>query len=89
MILETINAVQIRRGKEAKFIIDEGEVIDPSPAEDQVPTYIWAGLLVVVIISTVVVMSKMFHIEVGISILSILLGFLFSFIGVQTAGLVH
>lgn len=86
MVLETINTIQIRRGKDAKYVIDEGEVVDPSPPEDQVPTYIWAGLLVVVIISTVVVMSKMFHIDIGISILSILLGFLFSFVGVQTAG---
>lgn len=79
------NSINRRRGLPEQYIIPPS-ILDPSPAEDQVPLWAWAGGLTVVSITTVIVMAKLFDIEVGISILAILCGFLFSFIGVQCAG---
>lgn len=79
---ETVNALQVRRGLGEKYVVD-ADIIDPAPDEDQVPLWAWAGGLVAVIILTVAVMAKAFQLDVGVSILAILLGFIFSFIGVQ------
>ena len=59
---------------------------DLSPREDRVPTLWWTvGLL----LSTVLcrsIMATLFSMNVGEAILALVLGFLFSFIGVQSAG---
>lgn len=82
---ETINSIQVRRGKGQKYVVDEA-LEDPALPEDQVPVWLWSSALVATMILTVIVMSKLFDVEVGVSILAIFLGFLFSFIGVQCAG---
>jgi uncharacterized oligopeptide transporter (OPT) family protein len=64
--------------------IDEDE--DPSPPEDQVPTLWWTVGLALSTIMSCAILATMFNMNVGEAILSLLLGFLFSFIGVQSAG---
>jgi hypothetical protein len=59
---------------------------DPSPPEDQVPTLWWTVGLAASTIMSCAILATMFHMNVGEAILSLILGFLFSFIGVQSAG---
>ncbi|KAH9858652.1 OPT oligopeptide transporter [Lenzites betulinus] len=59
---------------------------DESPPEDRVPTLWWTGGLAASTIMCCAILAKMFHMNVGEAILSLILGFVFSFIGVQSAG---
>ncbi len=59
---------------------------DPTPPEDLVPTLWWTTGLGLSIILCVAILAKLFNMNVGEAILALLLGFLFSFIGVQSAG---
>jgi hypothetical protein len=59
---------------------------DQTPMEDRVPTSWWTIGLLVSTIASVAILSTMFHFNVGEAILALILGFLFSFIGVQSAG---
>jgi hypothetical protein len=53
---------------------------------DQVPTSWWvSGLLVSVLVSTVI-LSGMFNMSVLQALFALVLGFLFSFIGIQSSG---
>jgi uncharacterized oligopeptide transporter (OPT) family protein len=54
--------------------------------EDRVPTLWWTGGLIVSIIGSVAILTTLFHFNVGEAILALVLGFLFSFIGVQCTG---
>ncbi|KAL8292838.1 hypothetical protein RQP46_000532 [Phenoliferia psychrophenolica] len=80
-----LNLISRRRGQEEKYKIED-TMEDPSPPEDQVPAWAWVGTLCVSIIATVTIMSQLFDVSAGISVLAVFLGFLFSFIGVQCAG---
>jgi uncharacterized oligopeptide transporter (OPT) family protein len=82
---EGINFVLVRRGGVAKYAVAPSAE-DPAPEEDKIGVKIWAPMLLVICVFTVVVLSKLFGVDVGISILAIFLGFIFSFIGVQCAG---
>lgn len=81
----THNTVQVRRGKDAKYEIDT-EDSDKTPQKDRVPMWLWSGGLVASVVFTCIVMALCFDMNVGYSILAIILGFLFSVIGVQSAG---
>ncbi|KTW25666.1 hypothetical protein T552_03526 [Pneumocystis carinii B80] len=59
---------------------------DPAPPETQIPAWQWVPLLIVSIIFTCVVLTLQYDISVGLSLLAIFLGFLFSFIGAQSSG---
>lgn len=59
---------------------------DLSPREDRVPTLWWVTGLIASIIMSCAILAKMFAMNVGEALLSLVLGFLFSFIGVQSAG---
>lgn len=59
---------------------------DQTPMEDRVPTLWWTVGLLVSTIASVAILSTMFHFNVGEAILALILGFLFSFIGVQSSG---
>ncbi|PWN96106.1 OPT superfamily oligopeptide transporter [Tilletiopsis washingtonensis] len=63
-----------------------GEIPDPAPKEQQVQWYYWVGGLVLSVIFTVVVCAVQFDMSVGLTILAILLAFIFSFIGIQCSG---
>lgn len=59
---------------------------DQTPMEDRVPTLWWVGGLVISTIVSAAILSTLFHFNVGEAILALILGFLFSFIGVQSSG---
>ncbi|KAM6503272.1 oligopeptide transporter [Amanita muscaria] len=63
---------------------DEDE--DLSPVADRIPTLWWVVGLVASIIMSCAVLAKLFSMNVGEALLSLLLGFIFSFIGVQSSG---
>ncbi|KAI0754239.1 oligopeptide transporter [Daedaleopsis nitida] len=59
---------------------------DLSPVEDRVPTLWWTVGLALSVVLCVSILATMFHMNVGEAILSLILGFAFSFIGVQSSG---
>ncbi|KAI8907523.1 OPT oligopeptide transporter [Powellomyces hirtus] len=59
---------------------------DPTLPHENVPTWAWTGGVLLSAIFTIVVLSVSFDIGVGEGILSIILAFFFSFIGLQAAG---
>ncbi|KAI0078640.1 oligopeptide transporter [Panus rudis PR-1116 ss-1] len=65
---------------------DKEDDEDPTKYEDRVPNSWWIPGLILSIIMCVAILAKMFSMNVGEAILSLLLGFIFSFIGVQSAG---
>ena len=59
---------------------------DPCPPEDRVPTWAWTiGLLLSIVLSCALCTTQ-FHMNVGEVILALILGFLLSFLAVQSAG---
>ncbi|CAL1699061.1 unnamed protein product [Somion occarium] len=78
---------QIKWNPKAWFThTDDENDEDPTPYEDRVPNTWWMSGLLASIIMCVAILAKMFHMNVGEAILSLVLGFLFSFIGVQSSG---
>lgn len=59
---------------------------DQTPMEDRVPTWWWTVSLAISTIVSIAILSTMFHFNVGEALLALILGFFFSFIGVQSAG---
>ena len=59
---------------------------DLSPREDRVPTLWWTVGLLLSTVLCLSIMATLFSMNVGEAILALVLGFLFSFIGVQSAG---
>jgi uncharacterized oligopeptide transporter (OPT) family protein len=59
---------------------------DQTPMEDRVPTLWWTGGLVISTITSITILSTLFHFHVGEAILALLLGFLFSFVCVRSSG---
>lgn len=59
---------------------------DQTPMEDRVPTLWWTVGLALSTIMSVSLLATIFHFNVGEAILALLLGFIFSFIGVQSSG---
>ncbi|PPQ84126.1 hypothetical protein CVT25_003339 [Psilocybe cyanescens] len=59
---------------------------DKTPMADRIPTSWWTiGLLLSTVMSCAILATQ-FHMNVGEAILALLLGFLFSFIGIQSSG---
>ncbi|KAG8955125.1 hypothetical protein FRC04_009582 [Tulasnella sp. 424] len=65
--------------------IDEDDN-DPCPPEDRVPNYAWIGAIALSMLLSLTLISTQFNMNVGEVILANILGFIFSFIGVQSAG---
>jgi OPT family oligopeptide transporter len=59
---------------------------DPAPPEDRIKPWIWMGGIVISIIIACALLATQFGVGVGETILALVLGFIFSFIGVQSAG---
>jgi hypothetical protein len=59
---------------------------DQTPVEDRVPTSWWTIGLLLSTIMCCAILATQFRMNVGEALLSLLLGFLFSFIGVQSSG---
>jgi uncharacterized oligopeptide transporter (OPT) family protein len=64
----------------------EDLVEDPAKPEDMVPMWWWAPMLVLVIILICVVMGVQYDMPIGMSLLSVLLAFVFSFLAIQCTG---
>ncbi|KAK6525304.1 hypothetical protein TWF694_005449 [Orbilia ellipsospora] len=73
------------RGNAAAQSEDE-EDKDIFSERDQVPTWMWGSLVVITTILICVILGKMYSFPVGVSILSILFAFLFSFLAIQCTG---
>ena len=71
-----------RRNGEEKPEDDE----DLTPAEDRVPTLWWTTGLAASVVLCCAILATLFHMNVGEAILALILGFAFSFVGVQSAG---
>jgi uncharacterized oligopeptide transporter (OPT) family protein len=59
---------------------------DQTPTEDRVPTLWWTSGLAVSTIGSIVILSTLFNFNVGEALLALILGFFFSFVGVQSSG---
>ncbi|KNZ80112.1 Putative oligopeptide transporter [Termitomyces sp. J132] len=59
---------------------------DQTPMEDRVPTLWWTVGLFLSIIMCCAILATLFSMNVGEALLALILGFFFSFIGVQSAG---
>lgn len=70
-------------GKRSEFN-DKDE--DQTPFEDRVPLSWWSIGLVLSTIMCCAILATLFKMNIGEAILSLVLGFLFSFIGVQSSG---
>ncbi|KAF9567161.1 OPT oligopeptide transporter [Agrocybe pediades] len=59
---------------------------DQTPLEDRIPFSWWSIGLAASTVMSCAILATMFHMNVGEAILSLILGFVFSFIGVQSSG---
>ncbi|KAL0576390.1 hypothetical protein V5O48_005579 [Marasmius crinis-equi] len=89
-LLPIFNSMRGSLVEEIKGLFRRGEVKpedeDQTPMEDRVPTAWWSiGLLLVTIMSCAILATS-FPLNVGEAILALIVGFLFSFIGVQSSG---
>lgn len=83
------NAVSplINRIRHTKIDKDEDNLIyDPAPPEEQVPWWMWSGGIVFSIFLSCLVLGLQYKQNVGLTLLSIVLAFIFSFIGAESAG---
>ncbi|KAG5440127.1 hypothetical protein PCANB_001696 [Pneumocystis canis] len=72
------------RHKEVQVFKDA--INDPAPLDSQIPTWQWLPLLFLSIVFTCLILFFQYNINIGLSLFSVLLGFLFSFVGVQSSG---
>lgn len=73
------------RGRDAK--VDEDDLIyDPAPPEEQVPWWMWSGGIVLAIFLSCLVLGLQYQMNVGMTILAIILAFIFSFIAAESSG---
>ncbi|MCJ1436204.1 hypothetical protein MMC27_005582 [Xylographa pallens] len=67
--------------------VDEKDLIyDPAPAHEQVPWWQWTGLIVLSAFFSCLVLALQYGQSVGVTILSIVFAFIFSFIGCESSG---
>ncbi|KAJ3106258.1 hypothetical protein HDU97_006709 [Phlyctochytrium planicorne] len=84
-VKELYGSISAALGKQTEFgaRVDER---DPAKPEDQVPTWMWVGGVLVSSVVTILVMFFYFKVSVGETILAIILAFFFAFIGLQSSG---
>ena len=69
------------------FKISEDDlIVEPAPLNEQVPKWMYMGGFVLSAFFTCLVLGLQYGQNVGVSILSIIFGFLFSFIGAESCG---
>jgi len=59
---------------------------DPAPPHEQVPIWAWTIGLSLSVLGTIIVGKFSFGMEIGVSILALILAFILSFVGVQSSG---
>jgi uncharacterized oligopeptide transporter (OPT) family protein len=86
-----INDILIARGKSNAFftkhganqVKDENVVEDPFPPEQQVKTWMWSSGLLVTLVVGMIIFHLQWDTHPGLTILAVLLAFLFSFLAIQ------
>lgn len=87
-----MNVAANKVGKHSDFLERQSHikaehiVKDPAREEDQVQMWQWGPALIVVIIATCIVLGLQYHLDPGMSILAVLLGFIFAFLAIQCTG---
>jgi OPT family oligopeptide transporter len=84
-VLKIRNIFRKRSGKEL-LVGKVQPLYDPAPKKDQVPYWIWAPMSLVAVVITCVVLGVSFDVNVGLSLLGVILSVIFCFIGVLSAG---
>lgn len=70
-----------------RFEVSEEDLIyDPAPTHEQVPVWMWTGGIVLSTFFTCLVLGLQYGQNVGVSILSVIFGFILSFIGAESCG---
>ncbi|KAF9010107.1 oligopeptide transporter [Cyathus striatus] len=82
MKLSDLNPSGLLRRRTEIGVDDE----DQTPLEDRIPTLWWTTGLFLSTVMSCAILATMFNMNVGEAILALLLGFIFSFIGVQSTG---
>ncbi|CCG82772.1 Putative uncharacterized protein [Taphrina deformans PYCC 5710] len=86
-VLDNLERIPATREYATKHISNEEQAIpDPSPRSQLVPAWMWSGGVLLSIFFSCLVLGLQFHINVGITILSVILAFCFSFIAAQSSG---
>lgn len=84
---QQFTAPLIRRVRHTDINIHQEDLIeDPAPPEEQVPLWMWSGGVVVAIFISCLVLGVQYEQNVGLTLLAIVLAFVFSFIGAESAG---
>jgi uncharacterized oligopeptide transporter (OPT) family protein len=90
-----INAGLAKRGKQSAFLEKQGAhlvgdesalVEDFAKPEDQVPTWVWTGGTVVMIVVLCIIGKAQFDMGVELAIMSCILGVVFAFLSIHGAG---
>ncbi|KAL2270718.1 hypothetical protein VTJ83DRAFT_89 [Remersonia thermophila] len=89
-----INDKLVARGKQNAFLAKQGakqvkdEIVieDPFPPEEQVKTWMWALGLLVTLVIAMIVFHFQWETNPGLTILAILMAFIFSFLAIQIGG---
>ncbi|ORY82431.1 oligopeptide transporter [Protomyces lactucae-debilis] len=59
---------------------------DPRPKSEQVPWWAWSGGVILAVVFSCIVLALQYDVSPGITILSVILAFIFSFIAAQSSG---
>ncbi|KAF4856798.1 putative metal-nicotianamine transporter YSL5 [Colletotrichum siamense] len=94
-ICVSIHTLLMKRNKRVNFFakvaereekLDENAIADPARPDQQVATWIWVTGLFASIILSIIIMALQWEVNVGITILALILAFLFSFLAIQIGG---
>lgn len=84
---DSLEQIPATRNFAEKHLTTDGEDIpDPSPKSQLVPAWMWSSGTLLSVFFSCLVLGLQFHVNVGITILSIILAFCFSFIAAQSSG---
>lgn len=86
-IFETAEKIPKTRAFAAKHLTsEEREIEDPSPKSEQVPTWIWSTGVLASIALSMIVLAIQYQVSPALTILAVILAFIFSFIAAQSSG---
>lgn len=86
-IFETAEKFPKTRSFAAKHLTGgEREIEDPSPNSELVPTWIWSTGVLASIALSMIVLALQYQVSPGLTILAVILAFIFSFIAAQSSG---
>lgn len=87
-IFETAEKIPATRTYAEKHLAKDDDFIvdDPSPKEEQVPTWTWSTGVLLAIALSMIVLALQYKVSPGLTILAVLLAFIFSFIAAQSSG---